>query len=90
LATPSDAINNAFAGITSRCAPDCDRATDSSNSRCPAEISNAATGFLMERIYRTNRYLFARHTTRNQASPAVCGSGGRAQKVLPCSGNGKR
>src|SRR6476619_3910156 len=47
LATPCDAINNAFARTTSRCAPDCDRATDSNSSRCPAEISNAATGFLM-------------------------------------------
>jgi hypothetical protein len=50
LAAPSDAINNALARTTSRCLPDCDRATDSSNPRCPAEISAAATGFLMEKI----------------------------------------
>jgi hypothetical protein len=38
IAIPSDAINSAFARTTSRCAPDCDRANDSSNSRCPAEL----------------------------------------------------
>jgi len=51
LAAPSDAINNALARTTSRWAPDCDRATESSSSRCPAEISTAATGFLMTRFY---------------------------------------
>src|SRR3954452_9254267 len=63
LASPCDAINNALARTTSRWAPDCDRATDSNNSRCPAQISNAATGFLMEGSYRTKPQLFARHTT---------------------------
>src|SRR5258705_6252121 len=54
LAAPSAAINNAFARTTSRWAPDCDRANDSSNSRCPSEISNATTGFLIHGFYRTN------------------------------------
>src|SRR5258708_9676667 len=54
LAAPSAAINNAFARTTSRWAPDCDRANDSSNSRCPSEISNATTGFLIHGFYPTN------------------------------------
>ena len=51
LATPSAAINNALARTTSRCTPDCDRANDSSTSRCPADISNAGTGCLIPRSY---------------------------------------
>ena len=40
-------ISSALARTTSRWAPDCDRANDSSTSRCPADISNAGTGRLI-------------------------------------------
>src|ERR1700694_5215891 len=71
LATPSAAISSALARTTSRCAPDCDRASDSSTSRCPADISNAGTGCLMAKSYRTYSHFIAGHTTRESwpASP---------------------
>jgi hypothetical protein len=47
FARPSAAISSALARTTSRCVPDCDRANDSSTSRCPADISSADTGCLM-------------------------------------------
>src|SRR5258705_9749215 len=63
LATPSAATSSALARTTSRCAPDCDRANDSSTSRCPADISNAGTGCLMPKSYPTYGQFIAGHTT---------------------------
>ena len=80
LATPSAAISSALARTTSRCVPDCDRANDSSTSRCPVDISNAGTGCLMPKSYRTYSQFIAGHTT-SEASPLTAEargwSGGR-------------
>ena len=64
FARPSAAINNARARTTSRCGADCDRATDSRTSRCPADTQQRRNRWPhAAQSYQANHQLITGHTT---------------------------